>query len=189
MILRAIDNEIPVRIEAHRSADILNAIDLATEFGLSIIIEGGTEAHLVADQLAEHRIPVILGPGGLPGVYQNNQYRRHSPQAADILSRAGVSFTISSAASGAQASANVALSAQLAISHGQGAGDWMRAVTSDAAKVLGLSGTIGTLAPGTQADLVIWNGDPGAPDARIEWVYVRGRPIYSALAPNGQEED
>ena len=40
-----------VRIIADRSADILNALELAREFDLNIVIEGGAEAHLVADEL------------------------------------------------------------------------------------------------------------------------------------------
>ncbi|XOV74909.1 MAG: hypothetical protein ACFHWZ_15690 [Phycisphaerales bacterium] len=43
VLLRTIDKELPVRIEAHRSADILNALELADEFGLDLTIEGGAE--------------------------------------------------------------------------------------------------------------------------------------------------
>ena len=59
-ILRAIDQELPVRVVAHGSADIFNAIELANEFDLKIIIEGGRESGAVAAALSAADVSVVL---------------------------------------------------------------------------------------------------------------------------------
>ena len=47
---------------AHRADDIFTALRIAKEFGLRAVIIHGTEAHLVADLLAEEHVPVVSGP-------------------------------------------------------------------------------------------------------------------------------
>lgn len=46
---------------AHRADDIFTALRIAKEFGLRAVIIHGTEAHLVADLLAEEHVPVVSG--------------------------------------------------------------------------------------------------------------------------------
>lgn len=46
---------------AHRADDIFTALRIAREFGLRAVIIHGTEAHLVADLLAEEHVPVVCG--------------------------------------------------------------------------------------------------------------------------------
>ena len=48
-------------------------------------------------------------------------------------------------------------------------------VTSVPARVLGLAGQIGTIAPGQRADLVLWNGDPLEVNAIADQVWLDGR--------------
>jgi imidazolonepropionase-like amidohydrolase len=54
MVLR---REIPWRQHAHRADDIATAIRLADEFGYDLVLDHGTEAHLLADVLAERGHP------------------------------------------------------------------------------------------------------------------------------------
>jgi len=59
---RVLRREIPWRQHCHRADDIATAIRLAREFGYELVIDHGTEAHLLADLLAAESIPVIIGP-------------------------------------------------------------------------------------------------------------------------------
>lgn len=59
--------EIPIKAHAHRADDILTAIRIAREFEVDLTIDHGTEAHLVADEIAASGFPVIVGYHGSPG--------------------------------------------------------------------------------------------------------------------------
>ena len=52
----------PVIFAAHRADDIRTALRIADEFGLKPIIALGTEAFLLADELAKRKVPVIVHP-------------------------------------------------------------------------------------------------------------------------------
>ena len=53
---------IPWRQHCHRADDIATAVRIADEFGYRLVIDHGTEAHLVADLLVRKGIPVLIGP-------------------------------------------------------------------------------------------------------------------------------
>ena len=57
-----LDREIPWRQHSHRADDIATAMRIADEFGYELVIDHGTEAHLIADLLAAKGIPVLIGP-------------------------------------------------------------------------------------------------------------------------------
>src|ERR1700684_2699890 len=59
---RVLRREIPWRQHCHRADDIATALRIAAEFGYDLVIDHGTEAHLLADLLAERNVPVIIGP-------------------------------------------------------------------------------------------------------------------------------
>jgi imidazolonepropionase-like amidohydrolase len=61
-LAKVLSREIPWRQHSHRADDIMTALRIAEEFGYDLVIDHGTEAHLVADRLAAKDIPVIIGP-------------------------------------------------------------------------------------------------------------------------------
>ena len=61
-LAKVLRREIPWRQHCHRADDIATAMRIADEFGYDLVIDHGTEAHLVADLLAARNIPVIIGP-------------------------------------------------------------------------------------------------------------------------------
>lgn len=176
VLLKAIDHEIVVRIRAQRSQAILNALELAEEFNLDIVLEGATEAYLLADELAEADVPVVLGQVARTELFENNAYRRHDTHNAARLEAAGVVWTVGSGAMGPTAARFVGVNAQLAARYG--GGDWLRTVTTEAARVLGIDRKIARLIRGMPADLVIWSGDPASPEAVVEKVFVDGEVAY-----------
>jgi imidazolonepropionase-like amidohydrolase len=182
LLLQAIDRKLAVRVLAHRSADVMNVVALAGEFNLDVVIDGGTEAYLMAEALSEAEIPVVLGPTTHSGVVGNDEFRRHSPRAAEILNQAGVDWTIASGATDAYAARFVALDAALATPPDDDAYAWMRKITVDAARILRIQSKTGALARGMQADLVVWSGDPNDPVSIVERVYIAGKLAY--LAPH-----
>ncbi len=179
VLLRAIDHEIPVRIRAQRSEDILNALELAEEFKLDLILEGGAEAHLVADQIADAEVPVVLGSMARAELRQDDPFRRAIPRSGTALSAAGVRWVAGSGAETAASARFVALSAQLADADGRD-GKPLKSVTADAADTLRVADRIGRLRPGLLADFVVWSTDPLDPAAKVLRVYVGGTLVYQA---------
>ncbi len=176
-LLRAIDHKLPVRIEAHRSADILNALELAEEFSLDLMLEGATDAYLMADAIADAEVPVILGRVLVSDLQRRNEFHRSVATNAAALEEAGVTWTVGSGAIDGASSRFVLFNAQAAAAHVEG-GDALRRVTIGSADLLGLSRKIGHLTPGMQADLVIWSGDPSDPASMVERVYVAGKLVF-----------
>jgi imidazolonepropionase-like amidohydrolase len=179
IVLRAIDREIPVRILTYRSGDILNALELAEEFSFELILEGATEAHLVADQIADAEVPVVLGRMDHSAARRDDFFRRAILDHGAALSRAGVSWIVGSGTDGAARARFVAMNAQLAAARGRGY-DPLKLVTADAADTLRVADKIGRLRPGLLADFVVWSGDPLDPASKVLRVYVGGALVYEA---------
>lgn len=183
VLLRAIDNELPVRIEAHWSADILNAIELAEEFGLRVTIEGASEAHLVAERLADAGVSVILAPLSSGGG-ETGPRARFDADAYRMLRESGVEVALSAGLDDGRGSRFVLDQAKLAAST-DASTDAMRLATAGIAELLGVYEEIGSLRPGRHADVVVWSGDPMDPGSRVERVYVGGGMIY--MDPSARE--
>lgn len=176
LLLRALHGELPVRVRADRSADIVNALELAEDFDLDLVIEGGHEAFLVRDQLEENKTPVVLGP-------QVHAARRgsirQSERAGAFLSDARVPWTVGSGGRGSAEARMIAFEAQLAAA-GMDDDAWLTKLTRDAAAILGVLGKTGRLTRGAQADLVLWSGDPSDPASKVQRVYVAGKLAFVA---------
>ncbi|NNE37534.1 MAG: imidazolonepropionase, partial [Gammaproteobacteria bacterium] len=67
-LIPVVDGVKPLVIDVHRASDIRALLELKQEFNLNLIIIGGAEAWMVADELAADKVPVILDPMyNLPG--------------------------------------------------------------------------------------------------------------------------
>lgn len=169
-------------VDADRASDIQNALQLAKEFGLRIAISGATEAWKVADELAAAKVPVIVGSlNNIPRDFSMLGARQDN---AAVLAKAGVRVIINEGSDAFNAR-NVKYSAGVAVSFGMSWDDALRAVTVNPAELFGVADRVGTLQPGKDATLVIWNGDPFELSTRPSHVMVRGRDV---LAPSRQDE-
>ena len=84
---RVLRREIPWRQHCHRADDIATAMRIAEEFGYDLVIDHGTEAHLLADIIAARGIPVVLGP--LLTSRSKVEVRNRSLANPGLLDRAG----------------------------------------------------------------------------------------------------
>lgn len=183
ILLRALDRELQVRVEAHRSEDILNALDLKKEFSLDLVLVGATDAYLVADEIARAEVSVVLGDQLGTELYTDGPFRRRSAVAGATLNRAGVSWWVGSGARSASATRFVLSNALVAVAASgieNPAAHALALVTSRAAALLGVADQIGRLAPTLKADLVVWSGDPLDPATTVRKVFVDGRLAYDA---------
>lgn len=172
MVLR---REIPWRQHAHRADDIGTALRLADEFGYDLVLDHGTEAHLLADVLAERGVPVLIGP--LFTTRSKVELRRRSLENPGKLARAGVEISIITDHPVVPINFLI-YQAALAVKEGLDPETALRAVTINPARVLGLDHHIGSLEAGKDADVVLWSGDPLDVMQRALTVWIGGREVY-----------
>jgi len=183
VILRAVDGKLPVRFYADRSADILSAVRIVERFGLSGVIVGGAEAHLVAGDLARAKMTVILtawpGSGVGPSGRDAGPLARASSSAPAILSEAGVRWYVGSGSQRGEVGRFVLAQAQFVVGRSGVDRDALRLVTDEASSFLGAGrGRLGGPRRGLPADIVLWTTDPRETAARVARVYVDGRLLF-----------
>ena len=172
---RVLRREIPWRQHCHRADDIATAMRIAREFGYDLVIDHGTEAYLLADQIAAASIPVVIGP--LFTSRSKIELRNRSLANPGRLAAAGVTIAITTDHPVVPIHFLIH-QATLAVKEGLDPVTALRAVTINPAKIIGCADRIGSLTPRKDADLVIWSGDPLDVMSRAERAYLDGREIY-----------
>jgi imidazolonepropionase-like amidohydrolase len=168
--------EIPWRQHCHRADDIATALRLADEFGYRLVIDHGTEAHLLADILAARDIPVIIGP--LFTSRSKVELRNRSLANPGKLAAAGVTIAITTDHPVVPINFLVH-QASLSVKHGLDPETALAALTINPARIIGIDDRLGSIEPGKDGDLVIWSGDPLDVLSRVTRAYLGGQEIYS----------
>jgi imidazolonepropionase-like amidohydrolase len=174
-LAQVLSGEIPWCQHTHRADDIATAIRLADEFGYRLVVNHGTEGHLLADVLAEREIPVIIGP--LFTSRSKVEVNRRSLRNPGILARAGVKIAITTDHPVVPIDFLVH-QATLSVKEGLDTDTALRSITINPAEILGLDDRVGALAPGLDADIVLWSGDPLDVMSRALRVWVNGAEVY-----------
>ncbi len=145
--------DIPIVALVHRAADIEALLRLKREFKLRVIVSGGAEAWLVADQLAAESVPVIVDPlMNLPGSFE---LLRATGENAARLHAAGVSVAFGT--NDSHNARNLRQAAGNAVARGLPWDVALAATTVTGARAFGIDAS---LEAGKVADLVVWDGDP-----------------------------
>lgn len=158
----------------NRASDILRTIDVAKRYNMKPVIVGGAEAWVVADELAEAKVPVVLDAlVNLPDTFDQIGARLDN---AALLHKAGVkiAFTHFSESHNARKVRQVAGNAA---AHGLPKDAALAGLTSDAADIFGIGTSRGRIAAGQAGDVVLWSGDPLEVTSVAEQVWIAGRPI------------
>jgi len=166
--------EKPVFFRADSYKSILQALAFADTWSLKPIILGGGEAWKCAALLAEKKVPVIVTSvfGEATGKYDRFDAFYTNPAR---LEQAGVLFSIAS--DGTQFARQLPLHAGYAAAYGLSPQRGLRAITIDAAKILGVDAQIGSLESGKAADVIITTGDPLQASTRTIGLFMAGKPV------------
>jgi imidazolonepropionase-like amidohydrolase len=171
VIAMALEQKLPVIASAQRRDDILAAIRLAEEFNLKLIILYGSEAYMIPDELAKRNIPVLLGPITTQPSAMETQGAIY--ENAALLDKAGVKFAIITG--GAHNVRDLRFQAGIAVEYGLAFESALEAITIHPAEILGVGDDIGSIAPGTIANIAIFDGDPLQPLTKVVNVIIEGR--------------
>ena len=173
-LLPVVRGELPVHIHAHRADDIATGVRIAKEFGLRCVIVHGTEGHLIPELLAREKIPVITGPA--LGDRSKPELANMTLENPAILWKAGVRFAICTDHPEVPIQ-YLPLCAALAVKGGLDPEEALAAITVTAARIAGLDGALGSLAPGREADIVVTDRHPLELLGQVRAVFMGGRRI------------
>jgi imidazolonepropionase-like amidohydrolase len=155
---RALDGSQPLLVTAHRHQDILSALRIAAEFKLKIVLDGAADAPFVLDPIKKSGFPVILHPtmARAQGEEENLSF-----ETAAKLKKAGIPFALQSGYESYVPKTRVVLfEAAVAAANGLTFEQALASITLDAAKILGIQKRVGSLEPGKDADVALYDGDP-----------------------------
>lgn len=170
VLISLLAGEIPARLRVKRNHDIANALELAAEWGFKLILEDAPEAQLMVGDIVEAGVPVILGP---LVVNKSGERRYLSLRTPGILAKAGVKIAIASGFPETPIR-YLFVSAALACAEGLPEEEALKAITINAAEILGVADRVGSLDVGKDADLVVYDGHPFEITSRVERVYLNG---------------
>ncbi|MHC4205388.1 MAG: amidohydrolase family protein, partial [Planctomycetota bacterium] len=182
-LLPVLTRKLPVRINCHNAQDIRNAILFSEVFNLRLIIEGGTEAYNVINQIKWSNAPVIITGAFEPGrQYSKDDTRdimlgRVNPANAKLLAEAGIKFALSAPTD--QSIGDLQFVAGYAVSQGLSPEEALKAVTITPAEILGIADRAGSIEPGKDADLAILTSEPFDVQATVDQTLIDGKVVYT----------
>lgn len=175
-LVKVLRKEIPLKAHAHRADDILTAIRIAKEFNLDLTIEHCTEGYLIKDILVEEGVSAILGP--LLTDRSKIELRNQSLKNPGELAAAGVKVAIMTDHPCVPVQ-YLSLCAAMAVREGMSEEDALKAITINAAEITGIADRVGSLEPGKDADIVIFNGHPLELKSRVVTTIINGKVVYN----------
>jgi imidazolonepropionase-like amidohydrolase len=155
---RVLKRELPLLVTANKAQDISTALRLAEEFNVRVWLDGAAESYLLIDSIRDAGIPVFLHPSmtRTAGEFENLSF-----ETASKLVAAGIPVVMQSGYEGYVPKTRVVLfEAAITAANGLSFEQALATITSDAARVLGISERVGSLEVGKDADLALFDGDP-----------------------------
>ncbi len=172
---------------ANSRQDLLDLAALAREFGFRLIVRGAYEGWTVAPQIAGAIAGAIVTPRA--SVFENQRSVKPSGSSienAQILRRHGIPVAIVPPTTSitfwglaGRDLLHLNMEAGFAVRGGMSDADALRAVTIDAARILGIDDHVGSLEIGKDADWIVCDGDLLHYMTQVHYAVVNGRIAYN----------
>ncbi|UCH09791.1 MAG: amidohydrolase family protein [Fidelibacterota bacterium] len=170
-----LEGKIPLYIRANHVSQIQAAITWVKRRGYKMILVEGRDSWMVADQLKENGIPVIVD--GIHTLPARRWEAYDTPFTLPAkLSSAGVAFCLSPTESYDNVR-NLPYEAGTAVAFGLSRSEALKAITLYPAKILGIEHKVGSLDPGKDATLIVVTGDPLDIRSQVEQLFIQGREV------------
>ena len=162
-------------VHAQRAQDIMDAVLFGKSYGADVVLVGGRDSWMVTDFLKAQDVPVILGATqALP--YRGDEDIDQPFKTPAMLQAAGVDFCLGM--EGAWEQRNLLFQAGQAVAFGLEYEQAVAALTSNAARILGVEDMVGTLKAGHSATLFLSTGDALDPiGTNVTRAFIDGRDI------------
>jgi imidazolonepropionase-like amidohydrolase len=171
---KVVSGELPFLVNANTERAINDAIDFAERNDVRIIIAGGRDAWKVRERLADENIPVILGATQAMPSGEDDGYDQAYANPGQLY-EAGVKFAF--ATFNASNSRTLPFEAAMGVPYGLPWEAALRAVTINAAEILGVDDRLGTIENGKLANVIVTTGDPLNIQTEVRYVFIKGEMI------------
>jgi imidazolonepropionase-like amidohydrolase len=166
-------------VTVDRATDIEAALRVAEEFGIRIVLDSAAESHLLIDRIRASGVPVILHPTMKRA--GSGETENASFETAATLRKGGIPVALQSGYESYVPKTRVVLfEAGVASANGLTIPEALATVTIDAARILGVADRIGSLEPGKDADLALFDGDPFEYTTHCTGVIIDGAVVADA---------
>lgn len=155
--LPVLRKEIPLKAHVHRTDDIQTAIRIAKEFDLDMTLDHCSEGHLISEEIKESGFPAIVGPAMT--TRNKIEVKYVDFKTPGELAKAGVPVAITTDHP-VTLIQHLPHCAGMAVKKGMAYMQALKAITINAARICRVDGRLGSLAPGKDADIAVFDGDP-----------------------------
>ncbi len=169
---RAMAGEAAIVVEVGREDEILACVEAFEKAGIKPVLYGAEEAWKVADQIRD-RVAGIIPTHDVVRAAPDLGARRRNRYAE--LAEAGIPIAFHSAAE--EGAADLPLMALYAVSQGLSPEVALRALTSDAARMMAIHDRVGLLEAGLDADVVLLDGSPLSASSSVLRTWVAGKEV------------
>ena len=167
-----IDGKTMLYIEVNAAKDIQAAIAWIKNNELEkVVLTGVAEGWRVADEIAEAGLAVITGPVLSTPTRQSDAYDM-AYRNPGIMQKAGIKVAIRT--NDTANSRNLPYQAGFAATYGMDKDEALKAITINAAEIMGVGDQIGSIEVGKKANLFVSTGDPFETSTQIINVFIDG---------------
>jgi imidazolonepropionase-like amidohydrolase len=172
---KVISKDLPLLITAQRVVDIMDALRIAKEFDIRVILDGGAESYLVVDQIKAAKIPVIVHPT-MSRI--GDETENLSFETPATLKKAGIPVALQSGYESYVPKTRLVLfEAAEAAANGLSFDDALALITIEPARILGIDKRVGSLETGKDGDVALFDGDPFEFTSHVIGVIVNGQVV------------
>lgn len=183
-LLPVLNGTMPIIFNANTEREIVRVLDMAQQFNLKAVINGGQEAWKQSARLKRQNVSVLLSlnfpkrtaaasPEADAETLETLRLRAETPKGAGRLAQAGVKFAFQSGA--LTNLADFLANANRATENGLTREAALRAMTLSAAEIFDVQDRLGSIETGKIANLVVSRGDIFNKDKTITHVFVDGK--------------
>ncbi|MBR3460322.1 MAG: amidohydrolase [Clostridia bacterium] len=181
-LIPVIEGRIPLKVHAHRADDILTALRIAREFNVRLTLDHCTEGYMIPELLkegiAQTGAGVIIGPLLCDrGKIETRNLSFESPRK---LYENDIEFAIMTDHP-VIPEQYLPVCASIAVREGLPEYEALRSITINPARIVGIDDRVGSLEPGKDADIAVFNGDPLDVRSRCVMTFINGRICHNEL--------
>ena len=174
-LIPVIQKKIPLKAHAHRADDMLTAIRIAKEFDVLLTLDHCTEGEIIAEYIKNAKVPAIVGPTlTFKGKIETKNKSFTTPKE---LNKAGVKVAIMTDHPVIPIQ-YLPMCAGLAVKEGWDLEEALKAITINAAEIIGVEDRVGSIEKGKDADIAIFDGNPLDSLTKTMYTIINGKVEY-----------
>ena len=138
-------------------------------------MEHCTEGHLIANHIKEEGLYAVVGPS--LGDRSKFELKNLTFETAGVLSKKGIKIAIMTDHPVIPLQ-YLPMCAALAVKAGMDEEEALKAITINAAEILGIEERVGSIKVGKDGDVVIWDGHPFELQSTVAYTIIDGKVVY-----------